>query len=60
VVTTIVEEAFRQATFILPTGSYRFPADKGGGQYWNGDSNHCSIPGCPYRIFSWKVKRRFI
>ncbi len=39
-------DANGQATFILPTGSYRFRADKNGTQFWSGTSNHCTIPGC--------------
>jgi ribosomal protein S11 len=32
--------------FLLPAGTYRFRADKNGTQFWSGESNHCSIPGC--------------
>jgi RHS repeat-associated protein len=32
--------------FTLPQGDYRFRADKDGGQYWSGESNHCAVPGC--------------
>jgi len=39
-------------TFTLPIGNYRFRTDKadagasGGTQFWSGDENHCSVPGC--------------
>lgn len=35
-----------QASFTLPQGDYRFRADKNGAQFWSGETNHCSIPGC--------------
>lgn len=35
-----------QVEFTLPQGSYRFRADYDGGQYWSGEVNHCTIPGC--------------
>jgi len=35
-----------QATFVLPTGSYRFRSDLNGTQFWSGEANHCDVPGC--------------
>ncbi len=35
-----------QVDFTLLQGSYRFRADHGGEQYWSGEVNHCTIPGC--------------
>lgn len=35
-----------QASFTLPSGNYRFRADKNGTQFFSGASNHCAIPGC--------------
>ncbi len=35
-----------QVTFTLPQGSYRFRADYNGVQFWSGDQNTCTIPGC--------------
>jgi RHS repeat-associated protein len=42
-----------EAVFILPQGDYRFRADvppsgdQGGGtQFWSGESNNCTLPGC--------------
>lgn len=35
-----------QAVFTLPEGDYRFRADFNGTQFWSGESNHCTIPGC--------------
>ena len=35
-----------QATLTLPDGSYRFRADLNGTQFWSGESNHCTVPGC--------------
>ena len=31
---------------ILPNGAYRFRADLNGTQFWSGESNHCTVPGC--------------
>ncbi len=33
-------------SFTLPVGDYRFRADSGGTQFWSGEVNHCTIPGC--------------
>ncbi|MBN2256694.1 MAG: hypothetical protein JW704_02570, partial [Anaerolineaceae bacterium] len=30
----------------LPQGDYRFRADLNGTQFWSGDENHCTLPGC--------------
>jgi hypothetical protein len=35
-----------QVDFTLLQGSYRFHADHDGEQYWSGEVNHCTIPGC--------------
>ncbi|GMR11318.1 MAG: hypothetical protein BMS9Abin28_2147 [Anaerolineae bacterium] len=35
-----------QVDFTLPQGDYRFRADVGGEQFWSGETNHCTIPGC--------------
>jgi hypothetical protein len=35
-----------EAVFTLPVGSYRFRADKNGTQFWSGETNHCTVPGC--------------
>ncbi|MGB2896118.1 MAG: RHS repeat-associated core domain-containing protein, partial [Anaerolineales bacterium] len=35
-----------EVSFTLPVGDYRFRADSGGTQFWSGDVNHCTIPGC--------------
>ncbi len=35
-----------QAQFTLPEGSYRFRADLNGTQFWSGDQNGCTLPGC--------------
>ena len=34
------------ATFVLPSGSYRFRSDLNGTQFWSGEANHCDVPGC--------------
>jgi len=34
------------ASLTLPTGSYRFRADKGSKSYWSGPVNHCTVAGC--------------
>jgi hypothetical protein len=33
-------------SFTLPQGSYHFRADYDGVQFWSGQENHCSLPGC--------------
>ena len=36
-----------QAILTLPAGNYRFRADQASGaQYWSGNQNHCTTPGC--------------
>jgi hypothetical protein len=35
-----------QVTFTLPLGDYRFRATKGVHEFWSGESNHCTVPGC--------------
>jgi len=35
-----------QVVFTLPLGEYRFRSDYDGVQFWSGDVNHCTIPGC--------------
>jgi RHS repeat-associated protein len=32
--------------FTLPQGDYRFRADLNGTQFWSGETNHCTVPGC--------------
>jgi len=32
--------------FTLPVGDYRFRSDYDGVQFWSGEANHCTIPGC--------------
>jgi RHS repeat-associated protein len=39
-------DEYGQASITLPDGSYRFRADLNGTQFWSGESNHCTIPGC--------------
>ena len=39
-------DANGQVTLTLPQGDYRFRADSGGTQFWSGEVNHCSVPGC--------------
>jgi hypothetical protein len=39
-------DASGQAVFTLPQGSYRFRADYQGAQYWSGETDHCTLPGC--------------
>jgi RHS repeat-associated protein len=41
-----VSDADGQMVFTLPEGSYRFRADYDGVQFWSGEVNHCTIPGC--------------
>jgi YD repeat-containing protein len=35
-----------QEVFTLPQGDYRFRSDYDGVQFWSGEVNHCTIPGC--------------
>jgi RHS repeat-associated protein len=35
-----------QVIFTLPEGSYRFRADYNGVQFWSGNENSCTLPGC--------------
>ena len=35
-----------QATLTLADGSHRFRADLNGTQFWSGEVNHCTVPGC--------------
>jgi len=35
-----------QATLNLPDGDYRFRSDLNGTQFWSGEANHCTVPGC--------------
>jgi RHS repeat-associated protein len=35
-----------EVVFTLPQGDYRFRADYNGTQFWNGEANHCTVPGC--------------
>jgi len=35
-----------QATFTLPVSNYRFRTELGGEEFWSGEQNHCTIPGC--------------
>jgi hypothetical protein len=30
----------------LPLGDYRFRADLNGTQFWSGETDHCTLPGC--------------
>ena len=39
-------DASGQVTLTLPIGDYRFRADSGGTQFWSGETDHCTIPGC--------------
>jgi hypothetical protein len=39
-------DANGEVTFTLLQGSYRFRADSGGTQFWSGETDHCTIPGC--------------
>lgn len=33
-------------SFTLSEGDYRFRADTNGTQFWSGEENHCTLPGC--------------
>jgi len=35
-----------EVSLTLPPGDYRFRTDKDGTQFWSGESDHCSVPGC--------------
>ena len=35
-----------QATFTLPVGNYRFRTELDGQEFWSGETNHCTLPGC--------------
>jgi YD repeat-containing protein len=35
-----------QVAFTLPQGDYRFRVDLNGTQFWSGEENHCTLPGC--------------
>lgn len=35
-----------QVSFVLPHGDYRFRADLNGTQFWSGEENTCTLPGC--------------
>ena len=35
-----------QVQLTLPLGDYRFRADLSGTQFWSGETDHCSLPGC--------------
>jgi RHS repeat-associated protein len=39
-------DANGQVSLTLPIGDYRFRADSGGTQFWSGETDHCTIPGC--------------
>jgi hypothetical protein len=39
-------DEFGQVDFNLLPGDYRFRADLNGTQFWSGETNHCTIPGC--------------
>ena len=39
-------DANGQVVFTLPVGDYRFRVDYDGVQFWSGEVNHCTIPGC--------------
>jgi RHS repeat-associated protein len=41
-----VTDANGEASFDLPDGSYRFRSDLNGTQFWSGETDHCTIPGC--------------
>src|SRR5512143_2838872 len=38
--------AAREGTLTLPFGNYRCRADRSLTQYWSGQINHCTVPGC--------------
>jgi len=35
-----------QVTLNLPDSDYRFRSDLNGTQFWSGEANHCTVPGC--------------
>jgi RHS repeat-associated protein len=35
-----------EVSLTLPQGDYRFRSDLNGTQFWSGETNHCTIPGC--------------
>ncbi|MBI9051564.1 MAG: Ig-like domain-containing protein [Anaerolineaceae bacterium] len=35
-----------EVLFTLPEGDYRFRADLSGTQFWSGETNTCTVPGC--------------
>ncbi|MGD8456603.1 MAG: RHS repeat-associated core domain-containing protein [Anaerolineales bacterium] len=37
---------YGEVDFTLPPGDYRFRADLNGTEFWSGETNHCSMPGC--------------
>ena len=39
-------DAEGKVSITLPEGEYRFRADVDGTQFWSGEENHCSVPGC--------------
>ena len=41
-----VTDGAGEVILTLPVGEYRFRADVEGVQYWSGESNHCTVPGC--------------
>ena len=41
-----VTDVSGEVVFTLPHGDYRFRADKSGTQFWSGETNHCTLPGC--------------
>lgn len=43
---TDVTDAAGEVEFTLPMGDYRFRVDKDGRQFWSGEVNHCTVPGC--------------
>jgi YD repeat-containing protein len=47
-------------TMTLPMGDYRFRADKADGasgstQFWSGDVNHCTVPGCTTAVVTTTI-----
>jgi len=41
-----VSDVNGEVVFTLPHGDYRFRADLSGTQFWSGETNHCTLPGC--------------
>jgi RHS repeat-associated protein len=39
-------DAGGQVQLTLPLGDYRFRADLNGTQFWSGETDHCTLPGC--------------